>query len=63
MRAVCDLMQEFDITVVGVGAAISTKYPVKKRVDAYKSIVELEEIDEEAGRIQVKGKNNEDSSQ
>ena len=58
VRAVCDLMREFNITVVGVGAAISTKYPAKKRVSEFKSIIELEEINEELGIIKASEKNN-----
>ena len=56
VRAVCDLMREFNITVAGIGVAISTKYPAKKRVSEFKSIVELEEVDEELGVIRLQAK-------
>jgi len=51
LRAIFEMMKEFSITVVGCGVAISTRQPVKKKVENYKSVVVLEEVDEENGRI------------
>jgi purine operon repressor len=54
VRAICEMMKEFSITVVGCGAAISTNIPDKKRIDNYKSIMILSEISEEQQKIAVK---------
>ena len=51
--AVAEMMKEFSITVVGCGIAIATKEPEKKRVDGFKSVVTLNNIDEETGVIDV----------
>lgn len=51
VRAIFDLMKEFSITVVGCGVAIATKYPEKKRIENYKSVLTLENVDEERGII------------
>ena len=40
-------------TVVGCGVAIATKNPSKKRVENYKSIITLEEINEEMSFIKA----------
>ena len=53
VKAVCDLMKEFSIMVAGCGVAISMKPPGKKRVEGYRSIVHLENVDEETGMILV----------
>ena len=53
VKAVCDLMKEFSIMVAGCGVAISMKTPGKKRVEGYRSIVHLENVDEETGMILV----------
>lgn len=53
VRAIAEMMKEFSITVVGCGVAIATSQPVKKRVDNYKSILTLEEVNEEIPRIKV----------
>ena len=46
IRAICDMLAEFNIEVVGVGAAIVNRYPQKKRISGYKAIFELEELSE-----------------
>ena len=53
IRAVCEIMKEFSITVVGSGAAISTRVPEKKKIDHYKSIFVLEKVDEEKKTISI----------
>jgi len=52
-RAIYNMMQEFSITVVGCGIAITTRSPLKKRIDNYKSIITLDEVDEDNGIIKV----------
>ena len=54
MRAMCDMMREFSITVVGCGAAIEMRTPGKKRIEHYKSIITLEEVSEEKQVIRVR---------
>ena len=46
VKAVCDMLAEFDTEVVGTGAAIVNRYPQKKRISNYKAIFELEELSE-----------------
>lgn len=53
LRAIFEMMKEFSITVVGCGVAIATKIPIKKRVENYKSIITLEEINEELAVIKA----------
>lgn len=54
VRAIFEMMKEFSITVVGCGVAISTKTPQKKRIENYRSLMVLDEIDEENQRIAVR---------
>ncbi len=53
VHALFEMMKEFSIVVVGCGAAISTKVPNKKRIENYKSLMVLQEINEEQQKIQV----------
>jgi len=52
-KGVIDLLKEYQVTVAGVGVVMSTKEPVKKLVEDYYSIIELEDIDEETGEIKI----------
>ncbi len=51
--ALCEMMKEFSITVVGCGVAIATRLPEKKQVENYKTLFTLEEVDTAAGRIVI----------
>ena len=51
--ALCEMMKEFTITVVGCGVAIATRLPEKKQVENYKALFTLEEVDTAAGRISI----------
>ena len=51
MRAICELMKEFGILVVGCGVAIATREPEVKRVEHYKSLMTLEHIEEEQQKV------------
>ena len=53
VRAIVDMMKEFAIMVVGIGVAIATTVPQRKRIDNYKSIIALEEVNEESMKIAV----------
>lgn len=52
-KGVIDLMKEFDVKVVGVSVVMATKEPVKKLVENYYSLIELEDIDEERKTIKI----------
>lgn len=45
-RGMVDMMKEFLVTVVGICVVMSTKEPVKKRVDGVKSLLIMEDVDE-----------------
>lgn len=45
VKAVAELMKEFRITVLGCGVAITKKDPIKKKIDHYKSVIVLDEVD------------------
>lgn len=47
VKAVEELMKEFRVEVLGCGVAISKKDPEKKKIDYYKSVVVLEDVDAE----------------
>ena len=45
-RGMVDMMKEFLVTVVGICVVMSTKEPVKKRVDGVKALLTMEDVDE-----------------
>ena len=47
VKAVAELMKEFRITVLGCGVAITKSEPIKKKIDNYKSVVVLDDVDAE----------------
>ena len=51
-RGMVDMMREFSVTVVGVCVLISTKEPVKKRLDGVKSLLVIDETDESSGQCE-----------
>lgn len=53
VHALCEMMKEFAITVVGCGVAIATREPEKKKVDNYKALLTLEEVDTESEKIVI----------
>jgi purine operon repressor len=54
LNALCGMMKELSIIVVGCGVAIATRRPEKKRVDNYKALLLLEDIDTAAERIVIR---------
>ena len=52
--ALWEMMKEFSITVVGCGIAIATQLPEKKKVDSYKALLTLEDVDTESGKIVIR---------
>ncbi len=53
VKALCDMMKEFDVTVTGCGAAIAMAKPEKKRVEVYSALFILDYVDEEKGVIYI----------
>lgn len=53
VHGLCEMMKEFSITVVGIGAAIATRQPENKKVDNYKALFTLEEVDAEHETIVI----------
>ena len=53
LQGMVDMMREFSVTVVGVCVLISTKEPVKKRLDGVKSLLVIDETDESAGSANI----------
>lgn len=53
VKAICDMMAEFESKVLSVGCVISTKYPEKKKVADFISLFTLEEVDEENQNIRL----------
>lgn len=54
IKGVVEILGEFDIEVVGIGIAIVSSEPVKKRVSRYLPIVCVDSIDEESKVIEVR---------
>ncbi len=46
IKAICDMLAEFRISVEGIAAAIVNKYPQKKRIHDYRALFALEELSE-----------------
>ena len=53
-KALVDLAREVDAEVVGVGVVMATKEPAKKLCESYETLLLLEEIEEETGRIFIR---------
>ena len=51
LKGIQDILGEFDIEVVGTGVALEARFPEKKKVSNYTSILIIEEIDEENKKI------------
>ena len=56
-RGMVDMMREFAVTVVGVCVMISTQEPVKKRLDGVKSLLVIENADENTSSVGIKPAN------
>lgn len=54
IKGINDMMNEFNAEVAGVGIFVSTKSPEKKLVDDYISLIKLEAVDEQNGKIYLK---------
>ena len=52
-KGISDILAEFDVSVVGVGIAIVSLEPEKKRLTDYTAVLYLGDVDEENHTIQV----------
>lgn len=52
-RGIHDILSEFDVEVVGVGIAIASALPEKKKIDEFTAIAYLGDVDEEQKTIEV----------
>jgi purine operon repressor len=52
--AICDIMKEFAVTVVGAGTLIGAPSSEQKRVRDIKSLLVLENVDEETGEVFIR---------
>lgn len=52
-KGIIDILSEFDVTVVGIGIAITNITPEKKKIEDYTAIVYLGDVDEEQKVIEV----------
>lgn len=57
MKGIEEILGEFDIEVLGMGIAVVSKDPQKKKVSDYASIVKLDSIDEEKNIIKITANN------
>lgn len=53
LKGIRDILEEFDVTTVGIGVALESRLPEKKKVDDYISILIIDEIDEESKTIRI----------
>lgn len=52
-KGLSELLREFNIDVVGIGVVVSTYAPTKKMVSDYRSIITLEQVNEETGNVVI----------
>lgn len=52
-RGMVDMMREFAVTVVGVCVMISTQEPAKKRLDGVRSLLVIENTDENSSSVNI----------
>ncbi len=54
VHALCEMMKEFSVTVVGCGAGIVTRTPEKKQIENYKALLMLESVDPGEEKIVIR---------
>jgi purine operon repressor len=54
LKGIEDILGEFDIETVGVGVALESSFPEKKKISDYTSILIIDEIDEENKVIKIR---------
>lgn len=53
IKGITDILAEFDASVAGVGVAISSVKPEKKKIENYKALIFLGNVDEENKTIET----------
>lgn len=53
LKGLTDILSEFNIEVVGIGVAIASVVPEKKKVSSFSPIAYLEYIDEDKKEIKI----------
>lgn len=54
LKGIKDILGEFDVQTVGIGVALESKFPEKKKVSDYTSIIIIDDIDEESKTITLR---------
>ena len=54
LKGIKDILGEFDVETVGIGVAIESRFPEKKKVKDYVSILIIDEIDEDEHIISIR---------
>lgn len=53
LKGITEILGEFDVEVVGVGTALASREPERKKVTDYINLVTIEEVDEENKTIHI----------
>jgi purine operon repressor len=53
VKGIIDVLQEFDVKVVGTGVVIAAVEPKKKKIEDYYPLVYLDRVDEESKTIEI----------
>ena len=53
IKGIQEILGEFDVSVVGIGLAIASVLPEKKKINEYTAIVYMGDVDEEKKTIDV----------
>lgn len=53
LKGIQDILGEFDVETVGIGVALESRFPEKKKVSNYTSVLIIEDIDEEKRMISI----------
>ena len=54
LKGIQDILGEFDVETVGIGVALESRLPEKKKVSNYTSVLIIDEIDEENKVISIR---------
>ena len=53
LKGITEILGEFDVEVVGVGTALASREPERKKVTDYINLVTIDEVDEENKTIHI----------
>ena len=54
LKGIEDILGEFDVETVGVGVALESRLPEKKKISGYTSVLIIDDIDEENKKISIR---------